>query len=387
MTSTASANRAPSERESTTARVAIYIDPPSYHFLEDRLFTVNDPSHCNGDSVLTPWVYLRDYFTSRGVPVHTADRLTGGDSETRNVYVSFGMLDKHQRLARRADTTVSAYFALECPIVEPSDYRALREASRIFKRVYSWTDSKSLEPFVGASLDCRQFYWPQAFDRVHEDIWNRTNRKFLVMINANKLPRMYDRELYTERVRAVAYFAQFDEVDLFGKGWNEPPIRVGRTWVPYTLKRLHRAGLRWWDRVHPDPRLIAARRVYRGVAASKSETVGQYTFALCFENMILKGWITEKIFDCFYAGTVPVYWGDPEIEKTIPASCYIDMRQFSGYAELRTFLRGLTPNQIQGYREAAREYLQSPQARPFTKDAFVDIFRRIVKEDTGVEVA
>ena len=382
-----SLNQATREGQSAAARVAIYLDPFSYHYLGDKIFTINDPAHCNGDSVLAPYVYLRDYFASRGIPVHTADYLVGEPGRTRNVYVSFGMLDRYRELARRADTSVSAFFAVECPIVEPSEYRALREARHVFKRIYSWTDSRSLEPFVGVPLDCQQFYWPQAFDQVHENIWSRTDRKFLVMINANKLPRIYDRELYTERMRAIAYFAQYDEIDLFGPGWNEPPIRVGRTWVPYTVKRFHRAGLRWWDRVHPDPGLVAARRVYRGVAASKSETVGQYTFALCFENMILKGWITEKIFDCFYSGTVPVYWGDPEIEKTIPTSCYVDMRQFSGYPDLRAFLKSRTSDQIQAYREAARAYLKSPQARPFTKNALVDIFRRIVKEDTGVEVA
>lgn len=385
-TASSHSHSAPNRDQSTATKVALYLDPFSYHYLRDELFTVNDPAHCNGDSVLAPWAYLRDYFTARGISVHTADYLPAEPSDTRNVYVSFGMLDKYRRFARRADTTVSAYFAVECPIVEPSDYRALREASRVFKRIYSWTDRASLLPFVGAPIDVHNYYWPQAFDRVHQEIWDRTDRMFLVMINANKLPRIYDRELYTERVRAVAYFAQFDEIDLYGPGWSEPPIRVGRTWVPYTAKRLHRAGLRWWDRIHPDPGLVAARRVYRGIAASKSEVVGQYTFALCFENMTLKGWITEKIFDCFYAGTVPVYWGDPEIATKIPPRCFIDMREFRGYPELRAFLKSLSRDQIQGYRDAARDYLGSSQSYPFTRDALVDIFRQIVKEDTGVEV-
>lgn len=380
-------DRRKEQKMQSGAPVGLFIDPASYHYLQDRLFAVNDPAHRNGDSVHAPYVYLRDYFAARGIPVRTADYLPDAPSDMRKVYISLGMLDKYRRLARRDDTVVSAFFAMECPIVEPSEFRALREASRVFKRIYSWSDGESLAPFVGATLNCQQFFWPQAFDQVHEDLWGQTKRNFLVMINANKLPRMYDRELYTERMRAVAYFAQYDEIDLYGPGWNDPPMRVGRTWVPFTLKRLHRVGLRWWDRVHPDPLRAAARRVYRGVAASKSQTISQYTFAMCFENMILKGWITEKIFDCFYSGTVPIYWGEPEIEKIIPPSCYVDMRQFSGYPELRSFLKSRSLEQIQTYREAARAYLRSPQARPFTKDALVDIFRRIVREDTGVVVA
>jgi hypothetical protein len=47
----------------TSARdIALFIDPFSYHFLHDRLF---DPSveKLNGDNILTPWLYLRDWFT------------------------------------------------------------------------------------------------------------------------------------------------------------------------------------------------------------------------------------------------------------------------------------------------------------------------------------
>lgn len=367
-------------------QVALYIDPPSHHFLRDEFFKVNDPRFANGDSVLAPWAYVHDYFEARGIPVHTPDLMPPPTEGLHNVYVSFGMLDKYRQLSRRTDTTVSGYFALECPIVEPSLYRELGRAQQHFKRVFTWTDSESLEPFVGGPLRCEPFYWPQAFDRVHEDLWSRTDRKFLTIITNHRLPRVYDRELYTERVRAIAYFAQFGEIDLYGPGWDEPPYRVGRTRGPYTLKRIHRAWLRQWDRIHPDPLRVAARKVWRGPTPTKSQTLSQYTFVLCFENMILKGWITEKIFDCFYAGTVPIYWGEPNIERIIPPECYVDMRQFANYDELRRFLKSLTSDQIQGFREAARSYLGSPQAKPFMKDAFVDIFRRIIREDVGIYV-
>jgi len=124
--------------------------------------------------------------------------------------------------------------------------------------------------------------------------------------------------------------------------------------------------------------------VYRGKALSKAETLGQYTFALCFENMILNGWITEKLFDCFFAGTVPVYWGAPNIEDRVPAGCFIDMRKFAGYADLREYLKSLPEKEIQQFRENARDYLSSARYRPFTKEAFGEMFLRIVREDAGL---
>ncbi len=366
--------------------IALYIDPSSPHYLRDQLFNVNDV-RLNGDHLLAPYAHLRDFFTGRGIEVHTADYLPRKSGSVQNIYVAIGNLRNYRGLARRRDTVLSAFFALECPIVEPSLYRALGQVQRYFRRIFSWSDSPSLERFVGGPLRCEPFRWPQSFDAVHETIWRQTHRKFLVMINANKLPRLYWQELYTERLRALEFFSRTGEVDLYGVGWDGPPTRVGKIWVPWILRRVHHTLMRRWQGLRPDPLLEAARRVYRGPAASKAETLGRYTFALCFENSILKGWMTEKIFDCFFAGTIPIYWGAPDIEQHVPPECFIDMRRFATYADLATFLKSLSAAEIQGYRENAWAYLRSPQFQPFTKDAFVELFRRIVEEDGGRRIA
>ncbi len=85
---------------------------------------------------------------------------------------------------------------------------------------------------------------------------------------------------------------------------------------------------------------------YRGRAADKRETLAQYRYALCVENdshpLWARGYITEKIFDCFYAFTVPVYLGAPDIAETIPANCFIDLRDFASLADLDTYLTEMT---------------------------------------------
>lgn len=330
---------------------------------------------------MAPWVHLRNVLTSRGITVHTADFLNGDSEASLNLYVSIGNLKNYRRIARRKDIIMSAFFAMECPIVEPSLYKGLGHVQHYFKRIFSWSDSQALEHFTGGSLPLIPYLWPQSFNDVHEPIWERTDRKFLVMINSNKLPAVYWRELYTERLRAIEYFSRTGEIDLYGNHWDKPSLRLGRTWIPATAIRLLRVGEQLWQRFQPDPYLTAARSVYRGRAQSKSETLGQYTFALCFENMILKGWITEKIFDCFFTGTIPIYWGAPNIEEHIPMNCFIDMRKFSGYGELRDFLKSLSERDIRAYRENARQFLLSPKYKPFTKEAFADLFTQIVEAD------
>jgi hypothetical protein len=364
--------------------ITLFIDFVSPRFNGDALFNVNN-NRLAGDNILAPYVYLRDWLVERGIKVHTADYLLRGEKcSATNLYVSMGPLQHYPILSRRANVVLSAYFALECPIVEPNQYLALPQVQKYFKRIFSFSDCEALQPFLRSPIHCQHFFIPQSFEAVHEAIWQQSDRRFLVMMNSNKLPRRYDQELYSERLKAVEFLSRTNEIDLYGVGWDKPSFRVGKTWVPWTMKRISYACLEQWQRLVPDPLLTAARKVYRGKAESKAETLGQYTFALCFENSILKGWITEKMFDCFFAGTIPVYWGAPDIETYIPPDCFIDMKRFANYLELRDYLKSLSPSDIQQYKQNARNYLRSPQFQPFTKEAFAQLFGRIVREDTGI---
>ncbi len=141
-----------------------------------------------------------------------------------------------------------------------------------------------------------------------------------------------------------------------------------------------------WERLRPDPLLEAVRRVYRGSVVSTVDTLGRYTFSICFENMVMEGWVTEKIFHNLRAGTIPVYLGASDIERWVWPECFIDMRQFSGYDELRAFLHALSPTEIETYRQAGREYFDSAEFRPFSKHAFADTFEEIVREDAQVSL-
>lgn len=345
-----------------------------------------------GDNLMAPWVAVRDHFVSRGIPVHTGDLIGDAPRGERKLYFSAGVLENYRRLAERDDVVLSGYIAMECPIVEPRHYHEFPELERHFCHILTWSDSESLLHFTGRPVRCERFQWPQSYDAVHDDIWSRRDRAFLVMINANKLPRVYWRELYTERLRAVEYFHRYGEIDLYGPGWERMPSRVGASVVPMPVRRLYRQSgleLSLWklrQRIAPNALYVAAGAAHRGIAASKADTLGRYRFALCFENMEIKGWMTEKIFDCFFAGTVPVYWGATDVTDWVPREAFIDMRDFRDFAELRAFLHALSPTDVQGYRDAARAYVESPAFDPFRRSTFVELFRRLVREDAGVDV-
>ena len=368
--------------------VAVFIDPFSRQTEGDRLF---DPEGAPGasDSTLTPFAHLRSWLNVRGVEVHTADMLDARrpNGRTLNLYLSLGMRRRYPSLARRPDVLLSGFFAFECPIVLPGIYRDLHKIGHAFRRVFSYSTEAALHPFLRGPVRLTHFMYPQPFDAVHEHIWERCDRQFLVMVNANKVTKVRVNELYTERLASIEFFNRRREIDLYGLGWDGPPVQLGRR-VPRVVQRFERRAKQRWEslRQPTDPVRVAIRQAYRGPTSKKAETLGGYKFALCFENSALDGWITEKIFDCFYAGTVPIYWGAPDVERWIPPECFVDMRDFEGYHDLRDFLLSLTDDQIDEYRVAARDFLGSDGFRPFSKHTFAERIGRLVEEDAGVSL-
>ena len=58
--------------------------------------------------------------------------------------------------------------------------------------------------------------------------------------------------------------------------------------------------------------------------------------------------------------------------------------RFATHAEMEEFLRSLSPEEIERYRENAREFMASDAYRPFTKQTFAETLVRAVEEDLGI---
>ena len=52
-----------------------------------------------------------------------------------------------------------------------------------------------------------------------------------------------------------------------------------------------------------------------GGEMAKHEFLQKYKFNICFENSSDPGYITEKYFHAKAAGCIPIYWGDPNVER------------------------------------------------------------------------
>jgi len=106
---------------------------------------------------------------------------------------------------------------------------------------------------------------------------------------------------------------------------------------------------------------------YRGPVQNKIETLRYYNFTIAFENTDEDGYITEKIFDAFLGGAIPLYWGGGKyLKETIPSDCYINCRN-QDPCEIHQMIRNMSEKDIVPYRRAAVRFLKSESARLFTR--------------------
>lgn len=328
----------------SNVRQTIYIDPSYAAYQKDRLFDVVDPV-LGRDGTLEPYGRARSALAQKNVDLHTADYLLeGNNGGSISDYYSLGLLDNYPKLIDRPDVRLRGFLVMEPPVVSPKLYRALPELTRYFERVYLHNidgDGYSLKHVDQSKL--RKLYWPQPYRDVLEPYWNNVDRlKRIVVINGNHIPRSLRGQLYGKRIEVMARLAKLGVVDLYGRGWDQ-----------------------WWSHRSMWPPYWRNYRtlmsIYRGSCESKYEVLSRYRFSLCFENMAMNGYVTEKLFDCLYAGTIPLYLGAKNIESLIPSGVYVDCRNFVSWDEMSGCVMSMSEHQINVMREAGRAFIQSDE--------------------------
>lgn len=334
----------------------IFVDPHSKDYYSDNLFSSPQNDFVNEESS-SPLLRLKNYLLKKKIEIHTADYLLNNNYPShQSDYYAFNRVDNYRKLYERKNVAIKSFMMMEPPAVAPHLYKALPELSKYFSEIYLHNtdgDGYSLKNIDVTKL--RKLYWPQPYKDVLKVNWNKTDRLHkIVVINGNHLPRSFHNELYSKRIEAMVSLADFNIVDLYGRGW-EKWWSYRSMWAPYfkNYKKL--------------------MSIYRGECDSKYEILSQYKFSLCFENMVMKGYLTEKIFDCIYAGTIPLYLGASNIESLVPSEVYIDCRQFKSWYELKMKLESMAENDISKMREAGRAFLGSAQGLKYY-NSLINIF-------------
>jgi hypothetical protein len=96
------------------------------------------------------------------------------------------------------------------------------------------------------------------------------------------------------------------------------------SWVTSNLALLpgHRYRLAFLDRIKDKTPLTLFGRGFKPLD-DKWDGLAPFKYSIAFENTVAEGYITEKLFDCWVAGALPLYFGAPDVEKHFPAKALI----------------------------------------------------------------
>lgn len=252
----------------------------------------------------------------------------------------------HNFLFRGTQERLATSKAVFHPIIFPMD-------SRIPLILKTWSNRNNLI-MVNSNKRATFNKWDSLKNIAHSTI-----SQIYFLTSKTFDPWMRIHEIYIDRIKAIHYFSTFPDFSLYGYGWDVPIWGLGKAFR------------------------MAAKIPYKGVISadvrSKREVISNFKFCLCFENCIFPGYITEKIFDCFLAGCIPVYFGAPDITDFVPSETFIDYRHFGNYSDLDKFLRGMTESDAGQYLNAASEFLASPEFDKFTVDYFVNDILKVIE--------
>ncbi len=93
---------------------------------------------------------------------------------------------------------------------------------------------------------------------------------------------------------------------------------------------------------------------------SKPPFIRQYKFTIAFENESCPGYTTEKIIHALAAGSVPIYWGNPDVARLFNPSAFINCHDFSSFEEVVEKILSIDDND--------NDYKHYLSASPFAGD-------------------
>lgn len=272
-----------------------------------------------------PYVYLREEIEKAGYQfeiTHDCANLSSVAAIVSFCYVDRIVLRNICRYPKKK----LVLLVLEPPSLMPFLYRP--NLKNFFGTIYTMLDDL---------VDHRSYFklhHPVPLEKPLEDIPDFDHKKLCVMILSN-LKNDHLLDIYAERRKVASFFTNEDEFDLYGSNWE---------------------GFDRWK---------------KNESGHQFSILKNYRFCFAYENTRdLPGYITERIFNAFFCGCVPIYWGASNITDYVPKECFIDRREFLSHEDLYRYIKNIDRKTYQAYLDAAQQYLKSSKAQLFSPTHF-----------------
>jgi len=318
----------------------------TYGYTNNDLFDINNPNHSR-DNINYPYYYLKKTFAQHNIDLSTADLISPHQA---NIVLYYNI---PKRLPTKADKEKSFLLLHEPVVVSPRHGDSKNHD--YFHKIFTWNDDL---------IDNKRYFkYLCPIEPVRNIVRDKELRqKLCTSISGYKSSR-HPLELYSKRIECIRWFEAYhpEAFEFYGQGWKNSSF-----FNRYIVRK---------------PQFTS----YKGAPSSKLEILRNYRFAICFENSQgLPGYITEKIFDCFFAGCIPIYWGAPNITNYIPETCFIDFRKFKNYDTLYDYITNMDEQTYQTYRYNIEQFINGPDLLPFCSKSFAHALVSPILEHLGL---
>lgn len=113
---------------------------------------------------------------------------------------------------------------------------------------------------------------------------------------------------------------------------------------------------------------------------AKCDFLNNYKFNLCFENSSYAGYTTEKLYEAYMGGTVPIYWGSTTIECDFNPKAFLNWHD---YQDDDAFMEAIieVDTKPELYEQMYLEPLFNSWKEPYNKYLDMNRFRKWFKKN------
>lgn len=314
---------------------------------------------------LAPLAYLYAEARKSGITLVTPDVYSAMPDKPEHVLLISHLYSNQTEKLLDEGVQGTILFCLESPFVATRFYLGLKIYSQKFKHSLLFS---GMERQASKKSKFKEIFFPQAYEAGSFTALPFADKKLLTLVSSAKgmdnwrknvlLKLFYGfavKEIYKERRRAINFFSGSGDFDLYGFGWDRA--------------------------LFADLDATSIKACYRGPVVDKIQTMRSYRFALCFENAVFPGYVTEKIFDAMYAGCIPVYYGAPDIGNYVDEGAFVDLRKFKDYAHLRDYISKMGESEYDSYIKAIRAYVMTDKYEKFSQKYYASQILDILKEE------
>jgi len=209
--------------------------------------------------------------------------------------------------------------------------------------------------YVGRPSHVPKLKWPQTWTQLR-DSSDRMDRA--VVVNADKWSFVRGQHYWLRS----AISSSDARVDVFGPGWS-------RSGLVRLAHRVYELARTLTSRTLPTFRglsvILSRPRNYLGLAADKIATMSKYKVAIVIENS--SELLTEKLFDAWFAGCIPVYVGPGIGDFDLPSELIVN----GGSGSLDALQEGLEEAFSRDHHEhivALKIFLESSKAKKWKSE-------------------